>query len=335
MTFNFFKSKPKENLETSKPITVNQPTRELENKPFFQEYQQEKKKLLPVDSMTREEILKEIEKQYITSKANNDNPFKTKEDVYYCFYNSNMELARPPVPFELIKVAGKDFYINKSFHNGEIKIEEMYAKPDVEIDLKSEYDKKETTKAQLEKINKYILTIKNEISKGKEEYTKLDINDLIEEKHRLEKILSSIKYGKSAIFKIQNPFNMKPSYFMSYCNGEYKYLKKTELNYITEENSVRAIKGQTIITKVQEIINLRIAKNWKEIIISIIVFLCLLAFCFGLWKMATYEETLFDKRVHDYCDGQIAIYKQAAFDMKTLNCASLPPPVLNSFNISK
>ena len=54
---------------------------------------------------------------------------------------------------------------------------------------------------------------------------------------------------------------MKPTYFMKWCNGEFKYLKVTENNFITEENSVKAIKGQTILQKVTEILNLRITKN--------------------------------------------------------------------------
>lgn len=316
-----------------KPVEVEHKSKEIKDESFLNDMIKKKKDLLPTNSLTREEIIKEIEKQFVKQQINNDNPFKTRDDVYYCFYNSNMELSRPPVPFEEIIVAGKKFYINKKFEGGKIRIEEMYPAPDIEIDLKAEFDKKETTKAQLEKINKFILYIKDQISKGDEKFNLIDIEDLKEEKLRLEKILSSIKFGKSAVFKFQNPINLKPTYMLKYSNGEYKYLKVTENNYVTEENSVKAIKGQTILKKVEEIINLRITKSWKEIFWTLVTILFLIGGCFLFWKAITFEEDLFDKRVQDYCGENLDLYKKSLNDMKNWKCSLENPtfnlPVLN------
>lgn len=332
--FNFWKKQDTTIDPSNTPIKVKKEFEEKADTNFFNKVQQEKKAMLPNNSMTREEILKEIEKQYLKSNIKSDNPFRTREDVYYCFYSPEMELIRANVPFEEITIAGKKFYINKKFENGEIVIEEMYPKPELEIDLKSEFAKKETTKAQLEKINNYILTINNEIAKGNEQYKLIDIKDLLAEKYRLERILSSIKYGKSAIFRFQNPYNAKPTYFMKYCNGEYKYLKVTEHNYLTEENSVKAIKGQTIIQKVTEILNLRLTKNWKDILITLMAIVIFFGAIWVFWKLGTFEETLFDKRVETFCGDSLRLAKEQMLLMKDLqyNSANFNQTIQNVTN---
>lgn len=317
--FDFLKPKPKVNSTATNEIKVEQKSKEMDLE-FFNKVQKDKHELLAPNTLTKEEIIKEIEKQYLKQGVKNDNPFKTREDIYYCFYSSNMELIRVNVPFEEINIAGKKFYINKKFENGKIVVEEIYPTPDLEIDLKSEYARKETTKAQLERINNYILTINNEISKGNEQYKLIDIADLKAEKHRLEKILSSIKYGKLAIFKIQNPFNNKPTYFMKWCNGEYKYLKVTENNFITEENSVKAIKGQTILQKVTEILNLRITKSWKDILLSLMVIAIFFGALWVMWDMGTFDEELFDQRVQTFCGDSLQLAHDELTQMKDFKC---------------
>lgn len=326
MVFNPFKKKDKSINNEPTKIEIAHKSKSMSEE-FFNEIQKKKKELMP-NSMTREEILKEIEKQFVKQQVTNDNPFKTKDDVYYCFYNSNMELSRPPVPFEEISVAGKKYFIHKKFQGGKVSVEELFAAPDVEIDLKSEYDKKETTKAQLEKINKYILYIKDQISKGEEKFNLIDINDLKEEKLRLERILSSIRYGKSAIFKFQNPVNLKPAYMMRYTNGEYKYLKVTENNFISEENSVKSIKGQTILKKVEDIINLRITKSWREILLSLVAVIVVTAVLVLLWKAMFFEHEMFITEVQNYCGDITNNLKEQLVDMKNFKC-SLP---IESFN---
>jgi hypothetical protein len=336
MRFNPFSKKDDSKSKGPSKIEVNDPSKDM--KPdFYLEIQKKKKELMP-NSMTREEILKEIEKQFIKQQGTNDNPFKTKDDVYYCFYNANMELSRPPVPFEEITIATKKYYIHKKFQGGKVSIEELYAAPDIEIDLKGEYDKKETTKAQLEKINKFILYIKDRISKGEEQYNLIDINDLKEEKLRLERILSSIKYGKSAIFLFQNPINLKPAYMMKYSNGEFKYLKVTENNYITEENSVKSIKGQTILKKIEDIINLRITKSWREILMSLIAAIIVIGILVVLWKAAFFEHDMFLEEVKTYCGDIIENYKKEVISMRDFKCSLPAESFLNTqqgFNVTK
>lgn len=326
MGLNFWKKHKK---QTSSIIPNNQVEEKVQvSETTLKKHVSEKKQLLPDGALTREELLKEIEKQFAKQSGTPDNPFKTREDIYYCFYNSNMELSRPPVPFEEVKIGGKSFFVHKKFENGRVIIEELFGSPDIEINLKEEYDKKETTKAQLEKINKYILTIKKKIAQGHEEYSLLDIEDLKEEKWRLEKILESIKYGKTAIFKFQNPINQKPSYMLRYANGEYNYLKVTENNFVTEENNIKFLKGYEIQKRLEEITNMRITKNWKEIAIAILVIFVVVGLLFGLYKLMTFEEELFDKRVQTYCKDNLDFYKEQLFQIKDLKC-ELPSGTLN------
>jgi len=316
MVFNFWKKHSKQTNSVLPNQNVEEKVKLSDN--TLKQHIAQKRQLLPDGAMTREELLKEIEKQFAKQSGTSDNPFKTREDVYYCFYNSNMELSRPPVPFEEVRIGGKSFFVHKKFENGRVNIEELFGSPDIEINLKEEYDKKETTKAQLEKINKYILTIKKKIAQGHEEYTLLDIEDLKEEKWRLEKILESIKYGKSAIFKFQNPINQKPTYMLRYQNGEYKYLKVTENNYVTEENNIKFLKGYEIQKRLEEITNMRITKNWKEIAIAILVIFMVVGLLFGLFKLMTFEEELFDKRVKEYCGDNLNFYKEHLQQIKDL-----------------
>lgn len=314
--FNFRK-KQKETQSEEKP---NVKPKSI-NKDFFKQFQKEKKELLPKGTLTREEVLREIEKQIQKQSGRSDNPFKTRDDVYYCFYDSNMRLVRANVPFEEVKIGGKSFYINKRFEGGKIIVEEMYSKPVIEINLKEEYSKKQTTKKQLEKINKYILNIKNKIAKGEEQYSLLDIEDLREEKFRLEKILDSIKYGKVAYFEFENPYNNKKTYFLRYNNGEYKYLKVTENNFLTEENNIKFLKGYEIQKRLEEITNLRIVQNWKQIAIAILTVLAIIGIMVILFKGITFEEELFDKRVKDYCGEQSEAYRLELENIREWKCS--------------
>lgn len=312
-----------ENVTVETPNTPKLEQEIKQNPKFSKDFKDifnQKKQNLPKDSLTREELVKEIEKQLNLKVKNNENPFKTKEDMYFTFYNSNMSINRAYVPFEEVVIGGKGYYVNKSFENGKIIINELYANPDVEINLENEFNNKELTKKQLDKINKQIQYIKNQIADGKKEYGLIDIEDLKEEKHRLEKILDSIKYGKSATFIFVNPINHKKCYMLKYRNGEYHYLKITENNYITEENNVRFIRGYEILKKLEDVTNLRISTNWKQIIMGIAIFIGILAFIWVMYEMATFDDELFDNRVKSYCQDNVDFLKQEILEYKDLKC---------------
>lgn len=215
-----------ENIKVVGRNTQKLNAKKKDDKTFLEDYKKiykTKKELLPKDTLTREELIKEIEKQLNIRVKSGDNPFKTRDDMGYVFFNSNMSISRPYVPFEEVIVGGKGYYVNKTFEDGKIIIEELYAKPDIEINLEEEYNNKESTKKRLNLINKQILYIKNQIAEGKSEYGLIDIEDLKEEKHNLERNLDSIKYGKSAIFIFQNPINNRKCYWLKIRNGEYHY----------------------------------------------------------------------------------------------------------------
>lgn len=324
----------KPNIEPKDIKVKEHKSKEIQHTKFFQTHHNEKKSLLPKDTLTREELIKEIEKQFQKKGITDSNPFKTREDMYFLFYNNSMQLNRQPVPFEEIKIGGKTFYINKKFENGRIVIEDIYGSPDVEINLEEEYNKKETTKKQLEKLNKYILTIKNKIANGEDKYNLLDIEDLKEEKWRLEKILESIKYGKHATFIFQDPITNKKAYMMRYRNGEYNYLKVTENNFITEENNIKFLKGYEIQKRLEEIANLRIARNWREIFIGLFFLIIAILAIFSFFKLMTHDQVLFDQRVKNYCGESNDFLKLQMKNFAEFQC-ELQDSNLKDFQVAK
>ena len=286
---------------------------------FLKEMTKLKKEILPKDVLTREELMKELENRFKKDVGVEHNPFKTREDFFISFFDQNMKVKRRSVPFEEIEISGRSFLIRKEFRNGEIIIPELYPYPQLEINLEEEFSKKETTKKQLEKINQQILYIKNQIANGKNEYKLIDIEDLKEEKIELEKKLDSIKYGKTATFHYQDPNNMRLHLWMRNVNGEYRFLKVTESGHIVEENNVRQVKGNSIRNEVEKVVNLRKKLNLKGIILSIIIFL-VFAFCsFGAYKLITFDEVLFDKRVTAGIDMRLQGYIDQIQFLKTEN----------------
>jgi len=297
---------------------------------IFKGYHKKKKELLPTGAMTREEITKEIETLLSRQSSDLNNPFKNSPDMYFYFFNSNMQLNRPAVAFEEVKIGGKIFYINKRFENGAIIIDDIIGSPDVEINIQDEYAKKETTKKQLELLNRYILHIRNKIANGDQKYKLLDIEDLKEEKWRLEKILESIKYGKISTFVFEDPISHKKSFWLKYKNGEYNYLKITENNFITEENNIKFLKGYEIQKRLEEVVNLRISTNWKQIIFVIAILVMVTIFLMVMFKMMTFEEDLFDKRVKGYCGDQKEYYEnQIEYYSKQICTVDRTKPTFN------
>ena len=270
-----------------------------DGKAFLMEMINRKKEVLPKDVLTREELMKELEVRFKSDTGVEHNPFKTREDFFITFYDNSMKIKRRSVPFEEIEIDGRSFLIHKEFRNNEIIIKELYPYPQLEINLDEEFANKESTKRQLEKVNQQILYIKNQIASGKDKYKLIDIEDLKEEKIELEKRLESIKYGKTAIFHYQDPNNMRLHLWMKNVNGENRFLKVTESGHIVEENNVRMVKGNNVRKRVEDIVNLRKKLNLKGILISILVFVIFCFLSFGAYKLITFDEVLFDKRVKD------------------------------------
>lgn len=307
------KSEKTVNTETKNIETHDERIRKTKS---FIEAHREKKSAMPKGYLTKEEIQEEINKQFLKNKESDTNPFKTREDVYYTFYNSNGSISRHMVGFEEITIGGKKYYIRKKFEHGRIVIEEMYSNPDLEINLEEEYKKRKTTQAQIEKLNKQILLIKKKIAEGNEAYALIDIEDLKHEKIKLEMRLESIKYGKNAVWTIEDQVTRKKTYMLEYVNGNYRYLKKTENGYIVPENNIKFLKGYEIQKRLEEITNLRIQKNWKDIVIALIAIFIMVAFLFGCYKLITFEEDLFDERVNTFCADNIEFYKNSRDELQ-------------------
>jgi len=316
---NIFKKKSK---DQNPVINLAENTNKTPPKPsqVMVDHLKKKSELLGGNTLTREELIKQIEKEVGIRSGSKSNPFETKEDVIFVFFSSNMGSSKD-VPFEEVLIGGKTFYVNKKFEAGKIIIEQVFASPDIEINLKHEYENQKTTRAQLNKINKYILHIKDQIAKGDDDYKLLDIVDLYAEKYRLESILESIKYGKSAIFKWEHPIKKKPMFALRLNNGQYRYLKVTENNFVTEENNIRFLKGYNIQKKLEDIANLRISKNLRDILIAIATILIIMAVCIILFKAMTFEETLFDERVKNFCEEQKNFYEGLLTTASNYKCS--------------
>jgi len=315
VNYKFWKKQNKEthiSQEQIQNLKVSHKSDELrksvEGQSFLSEALKLKKDVLPKDTLTREDLIKELESRMRNEVGTEHNPFKTREDFFISFFDNNMQIKRRSVPFEEIEIDGRSFLIHKEFRNGEIIIKELYPYPQLEINLDEETANKESLKRQLEKINQQLLYIKNQIASGKDKYKLIDIEDLKEEKIELEKKLESIKYGKTAIFHYQDPSNMRQHLWMKNVNGEYRFLKITESGHIVEENNVRMVKGNVVRKRVEDIVNLRKKLNLKGILLSIL-FILLFAFgSFGAYKLLTFDEVLFDKRVSEGIDDRVVGY---------------------------
>lgn len=337
-----FKSKKEPKSEnqaqdiTPEEVSVKKPWSPLDIN-FLKQIRKEKKEAAGKEFLTKEELYDALEKYYQVKKYKDNNPFKTREDYFITFYYSDMSIARDSVPFEMVRIAGKEFLINKKFEGGQIIIEELYPMPQLEINLEEEFANKESTKKQLEKINRYILFIKKKKAEGDERYNLIDIEDLKEEKIRLEKVLQSIKYGKTALFDFQHPFTKKKTLLMKKRNGEYQFLKFTEEGYIVEENNIRAVKGTKIIRDLEAITNRRKNLNFKQILMSIFIFVVAVVISLGAYKLITFDEVLFDQRVSEAVELRTAGYqgeieylretlRNNGITLSNSNITNRPPP---------
>jgi low affinity Fe/Cu permease len=262
-----------------------------------EEVSKKRKELLGKDSLSREEIIETIEKYYDIKTNPQNNPYKTREDCYVSFFNYDMSINRDMVPFEEIEIGSKKFILNKTFENGQIKINYLFYLPELEINLETEYNKKEQTKKRLEDINKFILHIENKIAQGYSDYKLIDLKDFKYEKTQLQKILETIKYGKTAIFTMTHPFTKKKVFLLRKHNQSYNWLKFTEHNFVTPEHTSRSTVTSKIVQDVQKILNFRNKKHLEGFFKAIGIFLMICLLGFASFKLITFDEELLDKRV--------------------------------------
>ena len=320
MLGNFFNRQNSQN-ETPNKSVESVSTEKVVDSNLQKKHIKNKKNILGENFLTREEVLKEIEKQLSIKQSQTKNPFKTQADVYYCFMDSNNNPIRGPIPFEEITIDGKKFYIHKKFENGKIIIEELYAPPILNYDPQEELAKIETTKKQIENISKYILEINNKIAEGDDRYKLMDIEDLRYEKWKLETVLESVKYGSRADFIFPDFHNNnRQTYYMRYNNGSFKYIKITPNNTLTEDHSGKTAVGHQIEQKLEEVVNMRINRNWAQLAIAVAIIVFLFIGFFGFYKLTTHDQVLFDQRVKEYCADNIGLYQSQLEEFRSLTC---------------
>lgn len=306
----FFNRKPKKaNInEEKRQETTNLVIEDVEknlNPEIKKEVDKKRKELLGRESLTREEILETIEKYYNIKTNPQNNPYKTREDCYVTFYNYDFSINRNLVPFEEVQIGSKKFILNKTFENGKIKVNYLFYLPELEINLENEFNKKEQTKRRLEDINKFILYVENKIAQGYSDYKLIDLKDFKYEKSVLQNILETIKYGKTAIFQMTDPFSKKKCYMLRKHNQTYDWLKVTEHNYIVPEHTSKTTVSDKIVQEVGNLLNFRNKDNLKGFLKAIGIFILIAFFCFGVFKMATFQEELLDKRVQEGISVQL------------------------------
>lgn len=295
-----FKKKKKEqdSIDYDK-LKIPHKSDEIKGTDFYNTQQKKKKELLPKDVLTREELIKYLEKDIKSRKYDDSNPFKTEPDYLLTFFDEKMRILRKSVPFQEMNFKGTPILVHKEYRNGEIIIKDLLPIPQLEINISEEIANKETTKKQLEAINSHLKFIKAQISAGKDKYKLIDVQDLKQEKHRLESILQSIKYGELETFEFQDPTNLKKHFWLRRRNGEFYFLKVTKEGILAEENKVRLIKGTNIIREVEKVVNLRNKLNLKGILWGLGAIILIALNIWAIFEFASFDEQLFDKRVQE------------------------------------
>lgn len=291
------KKKEQDSIDYDK-LKIPHKSDEIKGTEFYKKEQKKKKELLPKDVLTREELIKYLEKDIKARKYDDSNPFKTEPDYLITFFDEKMRILRKSVPFQEMGFKGTKILIHKEYRNGEIIIKDLLPLPQLEINTAEEIANKETTKKQLEAINTHLKFIKSQISAGKDKYKLIDVQDLKEEKHRLEGILQSIKYGDLETFEFQDPTNLKKHFWLRRRNGEFYFLKVTKEGILAEENKVRLIKGTNIIREVEKVVNLRNKLNLKGILWGLGAVILIALNIWAVYEFATFDEELFDTRVN-------------------------------------
>lgn len=305
-----FSKKNKPNLNPTTPETTAEIIHKSKSMtPEFKKAVIKEKKQVLKDSLTREEVIDLLDHQIQTKRYTDNNPYKTREDIFITFYYNDGSIERRSVPFEEVRIAGKKYYINKKFEFGKIVIEEMYPEPNMEINVEDEWRNKESLKKQLNKINKYLLLIKDKIASGEEIYNLIDIEDMREEKIKLEETLESIKYGRSSTFTITDPINQRKHFLMQKINGQYIFLKLTDNGYVTPEPNAKAVVSKDIVDRVQEVVNKRNKINFGNIIMGIVGFIIFVTLTVGLYKLYTLDEAIIDKRIAEGIEIRVEGYK--------------------------
>ena len=200
--FSRKKNKKKEELEQQqtqnstpdKKIKVVDTEEKIQDKNVSKFIEQYRKELLK-DSVTKEDVIQEVYNVINQRKNNRNNvdPFKTRDDIYITIYKDNLgDIKERLLPFEKIEVNGKQFYINKTFENFEIKINYLFNVPQNKIDINDEFSRRSETKKKLDKIKQKISFIQSKRGEGYSDYSKVDIKELLNEEHKLSTILETI-----------------------------------------------------------------------------------------------------------------------------------------------
>ena len=200
--FSKKKNKKKEELEQQqtqnstpdKKIKVVDTEEKIQDKNVSKFIEQYRKELLK-DSVTKEDVIQEVYNVINQRKNNRNNvdPFKTRDDIYITIYKDNLgDIKERLLPFEKIEVNGKQFYINKTFENFEIKINYLFNVPQNKIDINDEFSRRSETKKKLDKIKQKISFIQSKRGEGYSDYSKVDIKELLNEEHKLSTILETI-----------------------------------------------------------------------------------------------------------------------------------------------
>ena len=271
------------------------------NKTFYEKIEKAKKEILKGKGVTKAELEKELSKYYDGGKRSS--PFETRADKYFVKHDYGINPAGRITPYEKVVFKGRTYYIDKKFEDGEIKINHSMPEPELDTNPKEEYRRIKEIKKEMNDINSLLFEIREGQRIGDKKYNYIDIHDLNLSYYNLERVYQSIKYGSENIMSFPHPNypEARVYWIRRSNNGQYKYLKVTENNYIVDEHQARQEHSQKINREIGEIANLRLKNNFKNIIISFLIMIILVSFVFSNYKLTTFEQEYVSSEVDKMC----------------------------------
>lgn len=327
-----------ENLQEAK---VENTEENINNKKLKNYVDIKRKDLLRNNGINTEEIKKEVIKALEEQRNNKKeaNPFKVREDIMISILNNQWRpLER--LPFQKVKIKGEEFYLNYTYKDMRIKINYLFYRPQLEIDIAEEIRKKHVTRRKLDELNSFINEIEQKRNEGVEDAEKIDLKDFIYEKEKLKSILDTVKGGRKVYFSRINPVTLKEEYEVIHTNDGIKWVVRDELGNMRADSSSKVAVLGKILEDVEKVLNLNVSTTYKGIITAALILLAIIINSIMAWHVVTFDEQLIDKRVNEQLESAVDLacqgYQSEANTLERFIMNNgLTPPTINNPNLNQ
>lgn len=256
--------------------------------------------------ITKKELNEAIEKHITVQKTQGNNPFKTREDCFVTFFDDKWQ-ERFRLPFEEINYGDKKLILNKTFEDGQLKINYLFYLPETSVDIKNAVVNQNANIKNLDRINSWINYVQAERTKGNDMYKLWDLKNDILAKIELEKKIETVKYGEHSFYETE--ISGKKSYAVQKINNNYTWLKVTSKGYFTVEPASKATVQKNILDKVDNVLNMRFKRNNFQIFMALGIFIGVIVGLIALYQFMTFDEQLLDKRVEEAIALRLEAYE--------------------------